>query len=249
MGFFLKWTLTLGIWSVLIIGIITAYFAYDLPKTNNAHEVLRRPLVTLLARDGAKISEIGNLQGRTVYAESLPKHISHAVIATEDRRFYSHHGIDIIGIIRAFVSNIKAGTIVQGGSTISQQAAKNLFLTPDRTFKRKFQELLLAFWLEQKFTKNQILSIYLNRVYLGSGVYGVDAASRKYFGVPAEKLSVFQAAIIAGLLKAPSKLNPNTNIKAAIARGKVVISNMLAAGNLSKIQVIKALNERVYHRQ
>ena len=249
MGFFLKWLFTLGIWSAVIIGIITAYFAYDLPKTNNAHEVSRRPLVTFIARDGSKISEIGNLEGKTVQVKNLPKYISHAVIATEDRRFYSHHGIDIIGVIRALVLNIKAGKIIQGGSTISQQAAKNLFLTPERTFKRKYQELLLAFWLEQKFTKNQILSIYLNRVYLGSGVYGVDAASRKYFGVPAQKLSVFQAAIIAGLLKAPSRLNPNTNMKAAISRGKIVISNMLAAGYLSKKQAIKALNEKNDYQQ
>ena len=246
MGLFLKWLLTLGIWGVVIIGIITAYFAYDLPNTDKALEVSRRPLVTFVARDGSKIYETGNLKGAPVKINDLPKYVSQAVIATEDRRFYSHHGIDIIGVIRAFARNIEAGKIVQGGSTISQQVAKNLFLTPDRTFKRKYQELLLAFWLEQKFTKDQILSIYLNRVYLGSGTYGIDSASRKYFGIPARKLSVFQAAIIAGLLKAPSRLNPNTNLKAAILRGKVVISNMVVAGYLTKTQAKKALSGKIY---
>ena len=141
---------------------------------------------------------------------------------------------------------MKAGRIVQGGSTISQQAAKNLFLTPDRTFKRKYQELLLAFWLEHKFTKDQILSIYLNRVYFGSGAFGVDAASRKYFGVPAQKMTVFQAAIIAGLLKAPSRINPKVNLEAAILRGKVVLSNMRSAGYLTEKQARKALKEKIY---
>ena len=249
MRFFLKWVFTLGIWGVIIIVFTTGYFAYDLPSTDKALEISRRPLVTLLARDGSKISEFGNLRGNTVQINTLPRHLPHAVIATEDRRFYNHFGIDFIGVIRAFISNVKAGRIVQGGSTISQQAAKNLFLTPARTFKRKYQELLLAFWLEQKFTKDQILSIYLNRVYLGSGVYGVDAASKKYFGVSAQEISVFQSAIIAGLLKAPSKLNPNTDMKAAILRGKVVISNMVSAGYLSKEQARKALKEKRIYRK
>jgi penicillin-binding protein 1A len=240
--------LTLGIWVVVIIGAITGYFAYDLPNTDKALEVSRRPLITFTARDGSKISESGNLKGVAVRMKNLPKYIPQAVIATEDRRFYKHHGVDIMGIIRAFARNIEAGRIVQGGSTISQQAAKNLFLTPDRTFKRKYQELLLAIWLEQKFTKDQILSIYLNRVYLGSGTYGIDAASRKYFGVPAYKMSVFEAAIIAGLLKAPSKINPKVNLKAAILRGKVVISNMVAAGYLTEKQAINILKQKIYYQ-
>ena len=232
-----------------IIGVMTGYFAYDLPNTDKALEVSRRPLIIFVARDGSRISESGNLKGDTVQINNLPRYIPQAVIATEDRRFYKHYGVDVIGIIRAFASNIKAGRIVQGGSTISQQAAKNLFLTPDRTFKRKYQELLLAFWLEQKFTEDQILSIYLNRVYLGSGTFGIDAASRRYFGVPARKMSIFQAAIIAGLLKAPSKINPKVDLKAAILRGKVVISNMVAAGYLTKIQARNILKEKIYYRE
>jgi penicillin-binding protein 1A len=249
MRFLLKWIFTLGIWGVVIVGIITAFFAYDLPSTDKALEVTRRPAVTLLAGDGSKMADIGDFQGAVVHVKDLPKHLPEAVIATEDRRFYSHSGIDIIGITRAMVRNIRAGRIVQGGSTISQQAAKNLFLTPERTFKRKYQELLLAFWLEQKFTKDQILTIYLNRVYLGSGTYGVDGAARKYFGVSARKLSLFQSAIIAGLLKAPSRLNPRNNIKAAVARGKVVLSNMVAAGYLTKARAARAAKSKLYYAQ
>ncbi len=247
--FLVKWTFTLGIWGIVIIGSITAFFAYDLPSTDKALEVSRRPTVTVLARDGSKMADLGDLQGSAVHVKDLPKYLLQAVIATEDRRFYSHSGIDFIGVTRAMVRNIRAGRIVQGGSTISQQAAKNLFLTPDRTFKRKYQELLLAFWLEQKFTKDQILTIYLNRVYLGSGTYGVDGAARKYFGVPARKLSLFQSAIIAGLLKAPSRLNPRNNVKAAVGRGKVVLSNMVAAGYISKAAAARAAKSNLFYAQ
>ena len=240
MRFIFKWSFTLAIWGVVILGGMTAFYAYDLPSTDKALEVTRRPAVTLLAHDGSKMASLGDLQGRAVNVKDLPIYLPHAVISTEDRRFYNHSGIDLIGVARAMAINLKAGRVVQGGSTISQQAAKNLFLTPDRTFKRKYQELLLAFWLEQKFTKDQILTIYLNRVYLGSGTYGVDAAARKYFSVPATKLTVFQAAIIAGLLKAPSRLNPRTDIKAAISRGKVVLANMVAAGYLTEVAARRA---------
>ncbi|MBT4941334.1 MAG: PBP1A family penicillin-binding protein [Rhodospirillaceae bacterium] len=251
MRFLFKWSFTLAIWGLVMLGGMTAFYAYDLPSTDKALEVTRRPAVTLLALDGSKMASLGDLQGQAVSVKDLPSYLPQAVIATEDRRFYDHSGIDFIGVARAMVTNLKAGRVVQGGSTISQQAAKNLFLTPDRTFKRKYQELLLAFWLEQKFTKDQILTIYLNRVYLGSGTYGVDAAARKYFSVPASKLTVFQAAIIAGLLKAPSRLNPRTNIKAAISRGKVVLSNMVAAGYLTATSAKRAArsNLRSTHNQ
>ena len=245
--FIFKWTVTLGIWGLVIIGSITAFFAYDLPSTDKALEVSRRPAVTLLAQDGSKIADLGDFQGLAIHVKDLPKQLLQAVIATEDRRFYSHFGVDIIGVARAIIRNIKAGRVVQGGSTISQQAAKNLFLTPERTFKRKYQELILTLWLEHRFSKDQILSIYLNRVYLGSGTYGVDAAARKYFGVSARKLNIFQSAIIAGLLKAPSRLNPLTNAKGAVARGKLVLLNMVEAGYLSKIQALRAKNSKIIY--
>ncbi len=142
---------------------------------------LRKPSITILADDGEQISAYGDVYGESLTLDQMPKYLPEAVLATEDRRFYSHFGIDPIGLARAMVVNIRAHHFVQGGSTISQQLAKNLFLSPDKNAKRKIQELLLAVWLEHKFTKDQILTLYLNRVYLGSGTWGVDAAARRYF--------------------------------------------------------------------
>ena len=235
-GSLFKWGLTAAIWCFVLLGVLVAYYAYDLPSVDSALQVVRRPSVTILATDGSRLASSGDVQGETVQVAELPAYLPQAVIATEDRRFYDHSGIDIIGVGRAMVINIMAGRIVQGGSTISQQAAKNLFLSPARTLRRKIQELLLAFWLEQKFTKDQILTIYLNRVYLGAGSYGVEAAARKYFGVSARRISLYQAAVLAGLLKAPSRLSPSRNPKAAAKRARVVLANMVAAGYLTKAQ-------------
>ena len=138
-----------------------------------------------------------------------------AVIAIEDRRFYSHFGIDPIGLARAVFNNLTRGRFTQGGSTLTQQLAKNLFLKPERTLERKVQEVLLALWLEHKHSKDQILEMYLNRVYFGSGAYGVEAASRRYFGKSARDVTLSEAALLAGLLKAPSKLSPARDPKAA----------------------------------
>ncbi|MDP6926952.1 MAG: biosynthetic peptidoglycan transglycosylase, partial [Rhodospirillales bacterium] len=204
MSFLFKWSLTAAIWCTVLVSALVAYYAYDLPSVDSALEVIRRPSVTILAKDGTRLASSGGVQGKTVQMGEVPAYLPQAVIATEDRRFYHHSGIDIIAIARAMIINIQAGRIVQGGSTISQQAAKNLFLSPARTLRRKVQELLLAFWLEQKFTKDQILTIYLNRVYLGAGSYGVEAASRRYFGKPAREVTLAEAALLAGLLKAPS---------------------------------------------
>ncbi len=173
----------------------------------------------------------------------LPPQLPLAVLAAEDRRFYSHFGIDVLGMIRAMFVNLQAGGVVQGGSTISQQAAKNLFLTHERTIKRKVQEVLLALWLEQRFNKDQILAIYLNRAYFGAGTYGVDAASRKYFGRSAREISLYQAAMLAGLLKAPSRLNPIANPEAAAARTKLVLTTMVDSGFLNADDVRYALQQ------
>jgi penicillin-binding protein 1A len=160
----------------------------------------------------------------------LPKYLPQALIATEDRRFYSHFGIDPIGLARATYANLRAGHVVQGGSTLTQQLAKNVFLDRDRTLKRKVQELLLAFWLERKFSKDQILEMYLNRVYFGAGAYGVEAAAERYFDKPASKLSLAESAMLIGLLKAPSRFAPTGNIKSAQTRAAQVVRNMVAAG-------------------
>ena len=152
----------------------------NLPETESI-QISRQPSITFLDKDGRIIASYGDIYGKSIKYQNLPKNLINAVIVTEDKRFFNHHGIDIKGILRAAYVNIKEGRIVQGGSTITQQLAKNLFLTPERSYTRKLHELILSLWLELRFSKKQILSIYLNRVYLGSGTYGVQAASEKIF--------------------------------------------------------------------
>jgi penicillin-binding protein 1A len=187
------------------------------------------PLIRILARDGSLLAERGG-GNDYVPLDLLPRHVADAVIATEDQRFYEHRGVDPWGLLRAAIANARAGRFVQGGSTLTQQLAKNLYLTSDRTFARKLEELVLAIWLEARLSKSDILELYLNRVYLGSGAYGVDAAARRYFGKPARKLSLAESALLAGLLKAPSKYSPLTSPAAARVRGRVVLRQMLRAG-------------------
>jgi len=225
---------TLAVWAAIAVMGIFGFYAYDLPDVDDALARTRRPTVTLLARDGAHLLTLGDIHGLAVKLNDLPPALSQAVLATEDRRFYSHFGLDPIGLARATLANVRAGRIVQGGSTLTQQVAKNLFLTPERTLKRKVQELLLALWLERKFNKDQILTIYLNRVYLGNGTYGVDAAARRYFRKSASRLSPYQAAMLAGMLKAPSRYNPARSPKRARKRTHQVLANMVDAGYLSQ---------------
>jgi penicillin-binding protein 1A len=183
------------------------------------------------------VANYGDVYGSYIAYDQLPKSLVHAVIATEDRRFFEHHGVDFFGIARAMVTNIIQGRVVQGGSTVTQQVAKNVFLTPERSLQRKFQELLLAFWLEARFSKQEIMAIYLNRVYLGSGAFGVDAASRRYFNKSARELTLYESALLAGLLKAPSRYSPAANTDRAKARVNQVLLNMVDAGFLKKKEV------------
>lgn len=229
----LIWGGTLMIWCLILVVGVTAYYAYDLPQVGSIERMTRRPNVTLLTVDGTTLASFGDRFGATVELADLPPHLPHAVLAVEDRRFYEHGGVDFRGLARAMLANLVARRIVQGGSTITQQLAKNLFLTPERTVKRKVQEIMLALWLERRFTKDQILTIYLNRVYFGAGAYGIDAAARHYFGKPAREASVFEAALLAGLLKAPSRLNPMRAADAAERRGRLVINAMVEAEFLS----------------
>ncbi|MEM6781181.1 MAG: PBP1A family penicillin-binding protein, partial [Pseudomonadota bacterium] len=175
--------------------------------------------------------------------EDLPSHLVYAVLAIEDRRFYQHFGLDPVGIARAFAVNLKEMKYVQGGSTITQQLAKNLFLSRDRKLKRKIQEAMLAIWLEQKLTKDEILSAYLNRVYMGAGAYGVDAAARVYFNKPAANLTLRESATLAGLLKAPSRFSPSSNPTLSAQRTQVVLNAMKEAGFIeeSEINTVKSL--------
>src|SRR6267154_266483 len=208
----------LCLWTVIIGAVVLGYFALTLPETGELTRAERRPSVTILAADGSLLTSYGDLFGQPLTLKEMSSYLPKAVVATEDRRFYSHFGVDPIGLVRAVFANVAAGHIVQGGSTITQQLAKNLFLTPERSLSRKIQETLLALWLEHRFAKNQILEIYLNRVYLGAGTYGVDAAAHRYFGKSAAKLNLFESAVIAGLLKAPTRFNPTRDKEKAAAR-------------------------------
>src|SRR5918994_6303132 len=209
--FLARWSLVLLIWIGFIGAGVVLWYARDLPDPSRLHEITRRPAVTLVTADGQILATYGDLYGTNVGLGVLPPYLPRAVMAIEDRRFYSHFGVDPMGLGRAIWVNLRTGKFVQGGSTITQQLAKNLFLTPERTLKRKIQEVLLALWLERTYSKDQILTLYLNRVYLGAGAYGVDAAARKYFGKPAQDVTLFEAAMLAGLLKAPSRYNPTTD--------------------------------------
>jgi len=226
----LKWLFVAGLWVALIGGLTLAWFARELPDITEQMIFERRPTITIKANDGTIIDRYGDIKGETVSVKDLPPHVSQAILAVEDRRFYYHFGIDPLGILRAFGVNVANLGFVQGGSTITQQLAKNLFLSRERTLKRKVQEAMLAIWLETKLTKDEILSAYMNRVYLGSGAYGVDAAARVYFNKPAKELTVRESATIAGLLKAPSRYSPSSNPSLSAQRTRVVLKAMEEAG-------------------
>lgn len=227
--------LALGVWGGIAVLLLVGYLALTLPPID-AKSLTRRPNVVILDADNNELGSFGDIYGQTVNLKDLPKYLPAAVVAVEDRRFYDHFGVDPRGLLRAVVVNLQAGGVVQGGSTITQQVAKNLFLTPERTVTRKLREMLLALWLEQNFTKDQILTIYLNRVYLGAGTYGVEAAAQRYFGRSAKDVGVYQSAVLAGLLKAPSRYNPANDPDLAGERAKIVLKTMVEAGALTPAQ-------------
>lgn len=224
-----------GVWGT-IVGILTlGYLAHDLPDLDN----LPAPgagdqAIIVKAANGATLVRNGPIYGDWIRFRETPEVLIRAFTSVEDRHFFEHGGIDGRGLARAAVTNVKSGRVSAGGSTITQQLAKNLFLSSDRTVTRKARELLLAFWLEQKFTKEQIMTLYLNRVYFGGGAYGIDAASRKFFGHTARNLSIAEAAMLAGLVKAPSRLAPHINPEGAWQRARVVLGAMVDAGVLTQ---------------
>lgn len=230
MKFSIKWSIVASLWCFILIGLLMLWYASELPSITKSMVFERRPTVIIKASNGEIVDRYGDLKGKIVDVKDLPPHVVHAVLSIEDRRFYNHYGVDLKGIARAFVVNIMKGGFVQGGSTITQQLAKNLFLSRERTIKRKIQELMLSFQLEGELTKDEILSAYLNRVYLGSGAYGIDAASRVYFNKSAKELNIREAATIAGLLKAPSRYSPSANPQRSAERTKTVLKAMVDAG-------------------
>jgi penicillin-binding protein 1A len=231
----IKFSLLAAIWGAIVLSLAVIYFIARVPDPTIAALDDRPPNVTVLAEDGTVLAERGLRRGH-IRLNVLPPYLVHAVLATEDRRFYAHWGIDPLGLIRATFRNAEAGTVVQGGSTITQQLAKNLFLRPERTYVRKLQEVVYAVWLEQRFSKDEILELYINRVYFGGGTYGVEAASRRYFGKSSRFVTLPQAALLAGLLKAPSRYAPTRSVRAANARVDEVLNNMVEAGYLSAEQ-------------
>ncbi|MBX3575870.1 MAG: penicillin-binding protein 1A [Rhizobiaceae bacterium] len=196
--------------------------------------------VTFLDRYGQEIGQRGLIQRDSIPVDELPDHVVKAVLATEDRRFFEHYGIDFMGLLRALSENVRANSVVQGGSTLTQQLAKNLFLSNERTFERKVKEAFLAVWLETNLTKKQILQLYLDRGYMGGGTFGIAAAADFYFGKGVKDLTLAEAAMLAGLFKAPAKYAPHVNLPAARARANTVLSNMVESGFMTEGQVLSA---------
>jgi penicillin-binding protein 1A len=224
---------------VLIVALALALPSFR--ETSDESWLKRADLaVTFLDRFGAEVGRRGIKHDDSIPFDELPDHFIKAVLATEDRRFFSHFGIDVIGTLRALTVNAHAGGVVQGGSSITQQLAKNVFLTNERSISRKIKEAYLALWLEHHLTKKQILSLYLDRAYMGGGAFGVQAAAEYYFGKSARDINLAESAMLAGLFKAPTKYSPNVNLPAARARANDVLSNLVDAGFMTEGQVYAA---------
>ena len=216
----------LAVWGAVAAGVAIAYFAYDLPDVETALHPERRPTVTILARDGSEIASIGDSYGQPVSLSEVSPALVRAVLATEDRRFYSHFGLDPIGLARAMVANLRAGRIVQGGSTITQQLAKNLYLSSSRDPFRKLRELVIARRLEAALSKRRIFEIYLNVIEWGDGIWGAEAAARTYFGIPASALNAEQAALLAGAIINPRLHSPARPTTRLLQRQRIILGRM-----------------------
>jgi len=225
-GRIVYWGAVAALWLV-IAGIGGAiWVGMHLPPIQSLEIPKRPPTIQIVDLKGQVLATRGDMGGAAVSIRELPRYVPQAFVAIEDRRFYSHHGIDPLGIARAMVANLVHRSVAQGGSTITQQLAKNLFLTQNRTLTRKFQELVLAFWLERTFSKTDILELYLNRVYFGGGAYGIEAAAQRYFLKSARQLTLAEAAMLAGLVRSPSRLAPSRNPDGAIRRAQTVLTAM-----------------------
>ncbi len=220
-------------WGLIIGAVVCFHWLSQLPDTRGLLAKGPSRDITVLDEKGRLIARRGLTQAATIDVARLPAYVPNAFIAIEDRRFHEHFGLDPIGLLRATGQNLAAGHVVQGGSTLTQQLAKNLFLEPARTFERKMQEALLALYLESRYSKDQILTLYLNRVYFGAGVYGIEAAAERFFGKSASELSLTEAAMLAGSVKAPARYNPLADADASESRAQVVLRAMQEAGFIS----------------
>ncbi|CAN2533839.1 Biosynthetic+peptidoglycan+transglycosylase [Methylocapsa aurea] len=249
LGGLVYWGAVLSIWGVIGVGGLFVYHAAQLPPIDTLAIPKRPPNIAILAADGDLLANRGDTGGAAVRLSDLPPYLPKAFVAIEDRRFYSHWGVDPIGIARALTRNITGRGGMQGGSTLTQQLAKNLFLTQERTISRKIQEAILALWLEHKYSKDQILELYLNRVYFGSGAYGVEAAAQRYFGHGAAQVTLAEAAVLAGLMKAPSKLAPDRNPEGATERAAQVVTAMAQEGHITESMAKLALGRPAVARR
>ena len=234
-GGLVYWSAVFAIWGGIGLTAIVAYHAGKLPPIDKLAVPKRPPNIAILAEDGTLLANRGDTGGPAIPLNELPAYLPKAFVAIEDRRFYGHWGIDPIGVGRALWRNLtRERGAMEGGSTLSQQLAKNLFLTQERTISRKIQEAILAVWLEQNYSKDQILQLYLNRVYFGSGAYGVEAAAQRYFGKSARNVTLAEAAMLAGLMKAPVRFAPNRNPDAAATRAALVVTAMAQEGHITE---------------
>ncbi len=231
-GRLVYWGLVLSLWAIIGLIGVTIWIGAHLPPIQSLEVPKRPPSIQITGTDGRVLATRGD-SGVSATLKELPDYVPQAFLAIEDRRFYKHYGIDPFGIARAVVANVLKRSVSQGGSTLTQQLAKNLFLTPDRTYTRKLQEAVLALWLERKFSKNEILELYLNRVYFGAGAYGIEAAAQRYFNKSARAVSLQEAAMLAGLVRSPSRLAPTRNPGGAERRAQVVLSTMADEGYIS----------------
>src|SRR6202158_1039047 len=241
------WGAVLGLWAAIALVGVVIWVGAHLPAIQALEIPKRPPTIQIVGLDGSVLATRGEMPGANVPLKDLPPYLPKAFIAIEDRRFYSHYGIDPVGLARAAVTNILHRGVSQGGSTLTQQLAKNLFLTQERTFQRKLQEAELALWLERKHSKAEILELYLNRVYFGSGAYGVEAASQRYFGKSAKNVTIAEAAMLAGLVKSPSRLAPNRNPEGAEQRAHTVLTAMAEAKFITEAQAQASIGHPSYN--
>jgi penicillin-binding protein 1A len=235
------WSIVVGLWAAIGALVMVVWAGATLPAMQLLEVPKRPPTIEIVGVDGRPLVSRGEMSGIDVPIKELPPYLPRAFIAIEDRRFYQHHGIDPIGLARATWANVLRRGVSQGGSTITQQLAKNLFLTQERTLWRKMQELVFALWLERKLSKAEILELYLNRVYFGSGAYGVEAAAQRYFAKSARQVSIAEAAMLAGLVKSPSRLAPSRNPRGAERRAQAVLMAMSEQGFVTETMAKLAL--------
>ncbi|MGC1303349.1 MAG: transglycosylase domain-containing protein, partial [Caulobacteraceae bacterium] len=245
LGALVYWLIVLAVWVLIALAAVVLYFSRGLPDTSKLYQIHRQPSISYLDRNGALLSVRGSQYAPPVDIDALPAYVPAAFVSVEDRRFYQHWGFDPVGIARAVVADLRRGHTAEGASTITQQLARNLFLTPDQNVKRKVQELILAVYLEHQYSKKQILALYLNRVYFGAGAYGIESASETFFNKPASKLDVGEAALLAALLKSPTHYSPVNEQERAGRRATIVLDKMVETHAITPAQREEALSHPV----